>query len=188
MEWIPKIIFILKIFKSRGHIFIGEYNFLTPILKEGLIRLGNKMDGGYVVDDLTITEIDTFLSFGLGDGSNTDNTPWSFENDLLKKNPNVQTVRRLKYLEEVFHLYHINVKKKRDNLIKFLKSKSIDAKVHYPIPIHKQKPVLRMNLGKQNLPVTELQSKQILSLPINHNLKKSHLDYVVNSINNFFPK
>ena len=89
-----------------------KYNFLTPILKEGLIRLGNKMDGGYVVDDLTITEIDTFLSFGLGDGSNTDNTPWSFENDLLKKNP---------YIEIIIYDHSVSIKDYLRIIIKYLR-------------------------------------------------------------------
>ena len=92
-----------------------------------------------------------------------------------------------KYEFNTYHTFIIQVPQ-RDKLKKYLTKKNISTYIHYPIPIHKQKPVLRMNLGKQNLPVTELQSKQILSLPINHNLKKSHLDYVVNSINNFFPK
>mgnify|MGYP003351557367 CR=1 FL=1 len=57
---------------------------------------------------------------------------------LLAKNENVILVKREKYLKEVFHLYHINVNK-RDSLQKFLIKNDIDAKVHYPIPIHLQK-------------------------------------------------
>ena len=70
--------------------YINEkYNFLVPIKKNKLMRLGNKMDGGYVVDNEVISKLDTFVSFGLGNGSNTDNTPWSFENDLIKTNSNI---------------------------------------------------------------------------------------------------
>ena len=54
---------------------------------------------------------------------------------LLSKCRNVILVKREKYLKEVFHLYHINVNK-RDSLQKFLIKNDIDAKVHYPIPIH----------------------------------------------------
>ena len=41
---------------------------------------------------------------------------------FLSKNKNITTVKRLKYLKEVFHLYHINVKnlKIRDLLQKYL--------------------------------------------------------------------
>ena len=51
--------------------------------------------------------------------------------DKLTKNKNVKTVKRHKYLLEVFHLYQINVKK-RDQLQKYLVKKNIDAKIHYP--------------------------------------------------------
>ncbi len=67
-----------------------KYNFLIPIKKNKLARLGNKMDGGYVVDTDVVSKLDTFVSFGLGNGSNTDNTPWSFEKDLIKTNSNIE--------------------------------------------------------------------------------------------------
>ena len=67
-----------------------KYNFLIPIKKNKLVRLGNKMDGGYVVDTDVVSKLDTFVSFGLGNGSNTDNTPWSFEKDLIKINSNIE--------------------------------------------------------------------------------------------------
>ena len=49
--------------------YINEkYNFLAPIIKNKLIRLLNKMDGGYIVDNEIISKLDTFISFGLGNG------------------------------------------------------------------------------------------------------------------------
>ena len=59
------------------------------------------MDGGYVVDNLTITEIDTFLKFLLI-------ILHSFENDLLKKNPYIEII-----------IYEINLKIFK-NKIKYL--------------------------------------------------------------------
>ena len=38
---------------------------------------------------------------------------------VFKSNPNVKTVKRFRHLKEVYHLYHINVKK-RDELQKYL--------------------------------------------------------------------
>ena len=103
---------------------------------------------------------------------------------MLKKNPNVQTVRRLKYLEEVFHLYHINVKK-RDLLKKFLIKHNIDAKVHYPIPIHLQPASSKLGYKLGDFPVTEKQSQEILTLPINQFLNKDELNRIVTVINEF---
>ena len=84
-----------------------------------------------------------------------------------------------------YHTFVIQVPQ-RDQLRKYLKRKSISTYIHYPIPIHKQKPVKKMHLKGNSFPVTELQAKQILSLPIHHNLKKSELDYIIKNINNFF--
>lgn len=51
---------------------------LRPVECESLIRLGNLSDGGYVVDQYSITSADYILSFGLNDD-------WSFENDIFLK-------------------------------------------------------------------------------------------------------
>ena len=56
---------------------------------------------------------------------------------VFKNNPNVKTVKRFSHYKEVYHLYHINVKK-RDKLQQYLIKNGVDAKVHYPIPIHLQ--------------------------------------------------
>jgi len=87
-----------------------------------------------------------------------------------------------------FNTYHTFVIQapKRDKLKKFLKSKNILTYIHYPIPIHKQKAYKKMNFKTSSLPITELQSKQILSIPVHHNLTKQQLKYIVNAINNFY--
>ena len=66
-----------------------KYSFLRPIKSKDLFRLGNNMDGGYIVGKDSIEKIDTLVSFGLGDGSNTENEPWSFEKSLVKIKPNI---------------------------------------------------------------------------------------------------
>ena len=45
-----------------------------------------------------------------------------------------------------------------------------------------------MGFKSSLLPVTELQSQQILSLPIHHNLNKKQLNYVIENVNNFYSK
>lgn len=53
-----------------------KFNYLTPIRADGLIRLGNNKDGGYVVSKLAIKKTDTLVSLGLGDN-------FTFEKDFL---------------------------------------------------------------------------------------------------------
>ena len=73
--------------------------------------------------------------------------------------------KRLKYLKEVFHLYHINLKnlKTRNDLKNYLIKNNIDAKVHYPIPVHLQKAAKYLGYKK----VTFLfQKKWLILLPL----------------------
>ena len=85
-----------------------------------------------------------------------------------------------------YHLFVIQVSN-REKLQRYLTRKGITTYVHYPIPIHKQK-MFKNKFSKSFLPVTEIQSKNILSLPIHDGLTNKQLHYVVNSINNFFEK
>ena len=104
---------------------------------------------------------------------------------LLSKNKNITLVKRLSYLKEVFHLYHINVDK-RDQLQKFLIKNNIDAKVHYPIPVHLQKAAKFLKYKKGDFPVSEKLAKTSLSLPVHEFINKKHVIHVVNTINKFY--
>ena len=104
---------------------------------------------------------------------------------LFKNNPNVKTVKRLSYLKEVFHLYHINVNK-RDQLQQYLINKSVDAKVHYPIPIHLQTAAKYLKYKKGDFPVAERLAKTTLSIPVHEFVKEKDIKYVVKLIDKFY--
>ncbi len=104
---------------------------------------------------------------------------------LLKGIKEVKTVKRLKYLKEVFHLYQINVSK-RDELMNFLIKKGVDAKVHYPIPIHLQPAAKFLNYAKGDFPVAEQVAKTTLSLPVHEYIKKKDLYLMTKYIKEFY--
>ncbi len=106
---------------------------------------------------------------------------------LLKFNSHVRLVKRLPYLKEVFHLYHINVKK-RDELKNFLIKNSIDAKVHYPTPIHLQPAAKYLKYQQGDFPVAENMANSSLSLPVHEFITKNDIVYVANLINKFYSK
>ena len=56
-----------------------KYNFLKPYRSLNLVRMGRNEDGGYVVDNNSITLNNTLITFGMG-------LDWSFELDYLQKN------------------------------------------------------------------------------------------------------
>lgn len=130
-------------------------------------------------------------------------------NHLLKKLPNITKKRRVnafkldkglagikeikipdRYhdLYEVFHLYNIQVKK-RDKLVSFLKSKSIDAKMHYPIPMHLQEPSKKLGKYKRgDFPVAENLCNETISLPVHEFIKTKDINYMINCIKKFYSK
>ena len=106
---------------------------------------------------------------------------------LLKFNSYVTTVKRDSNLKEVFHLYQINVKK-RDKLQKFLIKKGVDAKVHYPYPIHLQPAARFLKYKKGDFPKAEQIANSTLSLPVHEFIKEQDIKYVANLINYFYKK
>ena len=103
---------------------------------------------------------------------------------LLKINPNVKIMKRLPHVKEVFHVYHINVKK-RDQLQQYLIKNNVDAKVHYPIPIHLQPAAKYLKYKKGDFPLAEEMANTSMSLPVHEFIKESDIKYVANLINDF---
>ena len=106
---------------------------------------------------------------------------------VLKTNPHVNTVKRKTYLKEVFHLYQITVNK-RDKLKKFLNKNNIDAKIHYPYPMHLQPSAKYLKYNKGDFPNAERITKRTLSLPVHEFIKEKHIKYMANLIDEFYKK
>jgi dTDP-4-amino-4,6-dideoxygalactose transaminase len=86
-------------------------------------------------------------------------------NDFLKEVPDIIIPSENEKSRHVYHVYVVRVKNR--NLIKEkLKEKGISAGIHYPIPLHLQKAYDYLNYKNGDLPVTEMVSKEILSLPL----------------------
>lgn len=88
---------------------------------------------------------------------------------------------------QVYHTYVIQVER-REQLIKFLLENGIETKVHYPVPIHFQKPYVEFGYGykKGDFPKCESQAERILSLPIHQYLTKGQIYYTANLIRKFY--
>jgi aminotransferase EvaB len=87
--------------------------------------------------------------------------------------------------KQVYHLFHILTNQQK-SLQQFLQKNNIDAKIHYPIPCHLQKPARAFGYKKGDYPITELISKKIISLPIHEFITKKDMDYMIKKIIFFF--
>jgi dTDP-4-amino-4,6-dideoxygalactose transaminase len=84
----------------------------------------------------------------------------------------------------VYHLYVIG-SPKRDALLQHLKTRGIEAGIHYPIPLHRQ-PVYRdLGYHSGDFPNAERAADRILSLPMYPELTNEQLEYVVKAIREF---
>ena len=105
----------------------------------------------------------------------------------LNKIDNIKVKIRQKNFFEVFHLYEFRVNKlsSRDKLVNFLRAKGIDAKIHYPIPMHLQPAARKYKYKKGDFPLTELISESTISLPVHEFIQRKHLDYMIETIKQF---
>jgi dTDP-4-amino-4,6-dideoxygalactose transaminase len=87
----------------------------------------------------------------------------------------------------VHHLYMF-LAKNRDRLLSFLTQNGIDAKIHYPIPLHLQRCSAHLGYKEGDFPVTEAQAKSIITLPVHQHLQEEQVDYMIQRIKEFYKK
>ncbi len=99
--------------------------------------------------------------------------------------PNVILPKRLKGFRETFALYMCLVKR-RDGLLKYLSKNKIEAKIHYPIPLNKQKAAKMLNLRQKDFINSNLQSKMLITLPIHQYLNIRQIHYIAKKIKDYY--
>jgi len=106
----------------------------------------------------------------------------------LKSIKDIITKKRSPNLKEVFHLYEFRVKnfRLRNKLIKFLIRNKIDAKIHYPVPMHLQPASKIYNYKKGDFPKAEKIANSTISLPVHEFVTKKQIKYMTDKIKFFF--
>ena len=86
------------------------------------------------------------------------------------------------------HVYHLYVIRSldREGLRSHLNEQAIGTGIHYPLPVHLQKPFMEFGSGQGSLPVTERIVNEILSLPIYPEISQEQIDRVVFEILRFY--
>ena len=70
--------------------------------------------------------------------------------------------------------------------MKYLISKNIDAKVHYPITIHLQKAAKFLKHKAGDFPMAEKMAKTSVSLPVHEFVSKSEIIYIAKTIKKYY--
>lgn len=109
----------------------------------------------------------------------------SLFDEMLKGIPEIIVPKRNPDIKQVYHLYLLRAKN-RDNLLEFLVRNGIDAKVHYPIPMHLQPSAKMLGYKKGDFPVTEEICNSVISLPVHEFITKEDILYTVQRIRKFY--
>ena len=86
------------------------------------------------------------------------------------------------FVEPVWHLYVIR-SKDRDSVRAHLDRQGVSTVIHYPTPPHQQ--VCYLNYGDRSLPIAEMLSKEVLSLPMAPDLGKDEIERVCYTLNQY---
>lgn len=101
--------------------------------------------------------------------------------------PEIEIPKRLTTTTHTFHQYTLKVKNgKRNELKEYLDQKAIPCMIYYPLPIHEQEPYSKFAINVENLPVAKQLSHEVLSLPMHTELNMDQIDYICESIKQFF--
>ncbi|MEV0261233.1 DegT/DnrJ/EryC1/StrS family aminotransferase [Streptomyces sp. NPDC050617] len=85
---------------------------------------------------------------------------------------------------EAGHAYHLYVVRhpRRDALLAELARRGIDARVHYPHPVHRLRPFHGFRTAPKGLPETETLARQCLSLPLFPGITDEETDTVARAV------
>ena len=85
----------------------------------------------------------------------------------------------------VYHLY-IVFAEGRDELLEHCIREGIEAKIHYPVPIYRQKALSFLGYKEGDFPVSDAHTKKIITFPCDQHLEKKHLDHIIETVRAFY--
>ena len=105
--------------------------------------------------------------------------------ELLSGLPEFAVPRETPTAKHVYHLYVVRTPH-RDKLQEHLQNRGVSTGLHYPVPLHLQKAFRHLGHRRGDFPVAETAADQLLSLPMFPELTRAQIEYVADSIREFF--
>jgi dTDP-4-amino-4,6-dideoxygalactose transaminase len=86
---------------------------------------------------------------------------------------------------ETFALY-MGLFEQRDRLLRHLIDREIEAKIHYPVPLHLQEAANSLGYKRGDFPVAESQADGLITLPVHQFIETGHVDFMLKMIVEFY--
>ena len=96
----------------------------------------------------------------------------------------INLVDRDPHLKEVHHLYMFS-SKERIQIVEHLTKNGIDAKIHYPIPMHLQPASKKYKYNNSDFPISELLANSTISIPVHEFITFENLNHMVKTIKSY---
>jgi aminotransferase EvaB len=108
-----------------------------------------------------------------------------FDDGLKGLEASIRPPSRPTGYREVYQLYLVTATR-RNELVRYLVDHGIEAKVHYPIPIHLQNAARALGYKRGDFPVCERQADEVLTLPAHQHITKEQVEYTISIIRKFY--
>ena len=99
--------------------------------------------------------------------------------------PQIRIPPRRSDEQVVFHLYMVFAER-RDELLSFLNSRGIEAKIHYPVPIYLQPALSHLGHLKGDFPVADYDAANLITFPCDQHLSGEQITFVIRSVREFY--
>jgi dTDP-4-amino-4,6-dideoxygalactose transaminase len=99
--------------------------------------------------------------------------------------PGVRMPSRNPRTRNVYLLY-ILFAERRDELLAHCIANGVEAKVHYPIPVYRQKALEFLGHREGDFPVTDRHAREVITVPVDQHLSRAEQDHVIATIRNFY--
>lgn len=112
-----------------------------------------------------------------------------FYDAAFRNHPKITVPYRASNSRHVFHQYTVLIEDaNRTELQQFLAQHGVPAMIYYPVPGHHQKMFSSFNSSESHLPVTEVLTQQVISLPIHTEMEREQLEFITSKVLEFLNK
>jgi dTDP-4-amino-4,6-dideoxygalactose transaminase len=97
----------------------------------------------------------------------------------------VRLPRRRPEVRHTFVVYVI-MTARRDELLAHLRANGVDARIHYPIPMHLTRAGRKLGHKEGDLPVSERYARETITLPAHQYLNDEQVEHTIRTVRSFF--